>query len=391
MKKILGKEILFLFVLIIAFAGCSRHPKDIGGFISLQPPRPHISLSCPNRPVINATLHPIGSLSSARFAMLTAAAGSKILFIGGEDAYITWWNEPVPVDIYDLADNTWSVHFLVPTNPQFSHFRFGAAAASLGNKIFIAGGGDVIGDNQTDQVDIYDASSGTWSMAHLSVPRMGLTAATAGNKILFAGGFGYPDGMSWGYFNTVDIYDNTNNSWSTTFLSQARMETSSATSGNKVYFAGGFNDNAVSGTIDIYDASENTWSVSSLLQPRMKMAGIAAGGKIFWAGGSNSSSSLHNNVEILDENSGISSSECFAPRSGLNGVRKNEHVVFFTGNDGGDGYQFEIYDTVSGLWSTGILNQKVEDAAIISVNNVIYVGGGRIDGSLSNKLWKLEF
>jgi N-acetylneuraminic acid mutarotase len=346
--------------------------------------------SCDNRPIINATLVPIGTLSSARTKIMSASAGNKILFIGGMHSGQNWWNEPVPVDIYDFSNNTWSLHLLVPDNPQLSHFRVGAAIASVGNKILFAGGGDGFGDNQSSRVDIYDASSDTWTVESLSVERQGLVAATIGDKVLFAGGFGYPVGNNWGEFNIVDIYNNSNDSWSIATLSQARMDIAATSAGNKVYFAGGRNGMNVSKTIDIYDAATNSWSVSSLQQPRTDMANIADNSKIFWAGGANNFNGAewtsNNSVEILDLNTGVTSSVCIHPRFGFSAVKKNEQIVFFTGYDG-SGVEFEIYDTVTGIWSTGKLNQKIQGAAIISVNNTIYVTGG----IYSNQVWKLEF
>jgi len=329
-------------------------------------------------------------LSSARTKIMSASAGNKILFIGGMHSGQNWWNEPVPVDIYDFSNNTWSLHLLVPDNPQLSHFRVGAAIASVGNKILFAGGGDGFGDNQSSRVDIYDASSDTWTAESLSVERQGLVAATIGDKVLFAGGFGYPVGNNWGEFNIVDIYNNSNDSWSIATLSQARMDIAATSAGNKVYFAGGRNGMNVSKTIDIYDAATNSWSVSSLQQPRTDMANIADNSKIFWAGGANNFNGAewtsNNSVEILDLNTGVTSSVCIHPRFGFSAVKKNEQIVFFTGYDG-SGVEFEIYDTVTGIWSTGKLNQKIQGAAIISVNNTIYVTGG----IYSNQVWKLEF
>jgi len=346
-----------------------------------------------SRPVINATLTPVGSLSSGRTEILAASAGDKILFIGGMHSGQNWWNESVPADIYDISNNTWSAHLLVPDNPQFTHFRLGAAIASIGNKILFAGGGDGMGDNQTSRVDIYDASSGTWSVAWLSRERQGVIAATVGDKVLFAGGFGYPDGSNWGEFNTVDIYDNSN-SWSTANLSQARMDIIATTSGNKIYFAGGRSGINASKTIDIYDAATNSWSVSSLQQPRTEMASIAADGKISWAGGhswNGTGWTNSDNAEILDLNTGTTSSVCIFPRSSFGAVKRNEHIVFFTGQYDNNGTQFEIYNTISSKWSTGILNKSIQGAAIISVNNTIYVAGGLVNGAYSNQVWKLEF
>jgi len=368
---------------------------DNGGLSAKDTMQVFVTTSCDNRPIINATLVPIGALSSARTKIMSASAGNKILFIGGMHSGQNWWNEPVPVDIYDFSNNTWSLHLLVPDNPQLSHFRVGAAIASVGNKILFAGGGDGFGDNQSSRVDIYDASSDTWTAESLSVERQGLVAATIGDKVLFAGGFGYPDGNNWGEFNIVDIYNNSNDSWSIATLSQARMDIAATSAGNKVYFAGGRNGMNVSKTIDIYDAATNSWSVSSLQQPRTDMANIADNSKIFWAGGANNFNGAewtsNNSVEILDLNTGVTSSVCIHPRFGFSAVKKNEQIVFFTGYDGSDGVEFEIYDTVTGIWSTGKLNQKIQGAAIISVNNTIYVAGGIVDGVYSNQVWKLEF
>jgi hypothetical protein len=396
------RRLLISLVLAIALisSSCKKNlDRSFTGNPVVNPPPPPppqpVQTACNGRPFINATLVPFGSLSSARAGIVTASAGNKIVFIGGMHSGQNWWNEPVPADIYDISSNTWSVHFLVPDIPQFTHFRYGAAIASVGNKVLFAGGGDVMADNVTAQVDIYNASSDTWSKTELSVARLGLAAATVGDKVVFAGGFGYPNGNNWGDFNTVDIYDNSNNSWSTATLSHARMDITATTADNKVYFAGGRNGLNATKTVDIYDATSNTWSVSALQQPRAHMASIAVDGKIFWGSGGyawNGSVWMnHDNVEIQDITTGATSTSCMIPRLGFSAVKKNDRVVFFTGSNGGDGTQFEIYDTITGQWSTGKLDQKIQDAAIISVNNTIYVAGGRVNGAFSNQVWRLEF
>ena len=84
-------------------------------------------------------------------------------------------------------------------------------------------------------MDIYDASTGTWSVAHLSEARTSITSAVLGNKVFFAGGT-----KDWMYGSrVVDIYDISTNTWSTALLTDAKMSISSVTDGNKVYFAGG--------------------------------------------------------------------------------------------------------------------------------------------------------
>src|SRR4030095_16808132 len=78
-----------------------------------------------NRPVVNARLVPVGTLSQARQDLYTATAGNKILFAAGllEGYYIS-----TRVDIYDFVTNTW-------TTAELSKVRHAMAVASLGNKI----------------------------------------------------------------------------------------------------------------------------------------------------------------------------------------------------------------------------------------------------------------
>jgi len=400
MESHLKKGMIISLFVAMLFGSCKKekpvtnstvYPSSRGN--NNNPPPP-VVVCDGSRPVINATLTPVGSLSLARIEIVAASSGDKILFIGGMHAGQNWWNEAVPADIYDISNDTWNVHWLVPDNPQFTHFRFGAAIASVGNKILFAGGGDGMGDNQTSRVDIYNVSSGSWSVASLSSARQGVVAATIGDKVLFAGGFGYPDGGNWGMFSTVDIYDNSNNSWSTSNLSHARMDITATTVGNKIYFAGGRDEMGASTTIDIYDATTGSWSVSSLQQPRTDMASIATDRKIFWAGGhtlNGTGWSNSDNAEILDLNTGGTSHTCILPRSVFNAVKKDEYIIFFTGYNGGQGDQFEIYNTVTDKWSTGMLNQKIQGATVISVNNKIFVAGGLVNGTYSSQVWKLDF
>jgi N-acetylneuraminic acid mutarotase len=137
------------------------------------------------------------------------------------------------------------------------------------------------------------------------------------------------------------------------------------------------------------------------------MAAVTVDNKIYWAGGIGSISSfpptgLSNKVEIRDLITGVSSSNCVIPRIGNSAVIKGDNIVFFTGyenNDPIEGTRFEIYNTTNNTWSTGVLNQKIFDATVISVNNTIYVAGGRetvvgpqgYGGPFLKQVWKLEW
>ncbi|MFI5132244.1 MAG: Kelch repeat-containing protein [Chitinophagales bacterium] len=349
-------------------------------------------VSCENRPVINARLVPVGSLSVGRSDLVAAAAGNKILFAAGYangngvDTIIN--DRSTRVDIYDISSNEWSTAELNMFGQSWD-----IAAASVGNKILFGGGRSPLSGSASSRIDIYDASTNTWSMAPLTRPRTGIAASALGSKVFFAGG---------SYTTAVDIYDESTNSWSAATLSQGRSEISATTAGNKIYFAGGivsdfFGDTGISGTVDIFDGSTGTWSASYLKSARVGMASIATGNKIFWAGGANSNSppSLFDRVEIRDINTDVSSFACIIPRSSPMAAIKDDNIVFFTGYgaDQRNGTHFEIYNITANTWSTGVLDQPIQGAAIISVNNTIYIAGGSSNNfpPFYDKVWKLEF
>jgi hypothetical protein len=350
----------------------------------------NVAVSCDNRPVINARLVPIGSLSVGRIGLVSATAGNKILFAGGMSmgAYSS------RVDIYDITNNSWSTAEL--SKPE----RQGMAVATIGNKIFFAGGGDNDNGFTTSRVDIYDALNNTWTTAELSKAREFLTATTLGNQIFFAGGGAWEPNLKGS--TIVDIYDNISNSWSTASLSEARMDHTATVAGNKIYFAGGttgyYTSLSVIKSIDIYDGVTKTWSTSSLQEPKMNMASISVGNKIFWSSGFidaglGSGFTLSNKAEIKDLNTGISSFSCVLPRVGFDAVLKDDNIVFFTGNIDQLDNKFEIYNLTNNTWSTAVLNKKISDATIISVNNTVYVAGGRDNawGPYFSHVYKLEF
>lgn len=345
---------------------------------------------CGNRPIINATLVPIGTLSEAGINLVSASVGNKIFFAGGQRTMTGYSSR---VDIYDITSNTWSTSELSSNN------RIGMATATLGNKVFFAGGAELDNGTQTSRVDIYDASMNSWSTAELSKARSYLAAATVGTKVFFAGGGSYEP-----YYvgsNVVDIYDNATNSWSTATLSLGRSNLNANTVGTKIYFAGGFIGpglSNVSTRIDIYDALTDSWSTDELQNGKSNMASIAVGNNIYWSSGMNSTTLVSDQVEIKDVNTGISTFSCVIPRTDFYAVVKDGNIVFFTGTTSDFqtlGNKFEIFNTATHLWSTGVLDHNIHYSSVISVNNTIYIAGGTEDGSNSpvnsNQVWKLEF
>ncbi|GAA4733473.1 hypothetical protein GCM10023229_09440 [Flavisolibacter ginsenosidimutans] len=336
---------------------------------------PAIVVACDNsnRPLVNAQLIPIGTLSQARGAIAVASAGNKILFAGG-----VVYTHSSRVDIYDISTNKWST-------AELSVARHRIAAVANGNKVFFAGGEISDGTVPTDVVDIYDVSTNTWTVAHLSLGGDDIAAAAVGDNVLFVGGDG---GFSGGEARAgrVDIYNLATNTWSTASLSQYKVRGHVAvTANNKVYISGGstswLNDGPFN-EIEIYDNATNTWSTATMQEGRYNHAGIVASNKIYWGGGGTCS------VEIRDVNTGNSTTQyLFRPTGWSKAVFKGNKIVFF--GNGTD--KFDIYDITGNTWSIGVLPFALGGIAVISVNNTIYVTGETITGVPSDKVWKLEF
>jgi N-acetylneuraminic acid mutarotase len=225
-----------------------------------------------NRPVGNVTLTFYGQLPEPRYGITVATVGNKIFIAGGFASY-SGVNTPANfsnrVDIYDITTGQW-------TSTQLSEPRAYCATAVLGNKIFFAGGFNSNGLRTT--VDIYDISSNTWSITQLSQAREGIAGGVINNKVFFAGGI-IDISIGGGYgtrqlLDRVDIYDAATNSWSTTTLSEPRycindLEKITVTVvGTKIFFSGGSCNTILdcsSNRIDMYDAATNTWSNENYL------------------------------------------------------------------------------------------------------------------------------
>lgn len=342
-------------------------------------------VSCDNseRPQVFARLISLGLLSKSRVNITITSTGNKILFAGG------LWTSKCPecwgssrVDVYDTSNQQWST-------AELSEGRYGIAAATLGDKIFFAGGarGDGAFDQLFSTVDIYDDATGTWSVANLSQPRGFLAAASVGNKVFFAGGE-----KDWDYntSNVVDIFDIATNTWSTTLLSEARAYTSAISINNKIYFAGGQKEdrwyNDPSDNIDIYDNNTGNWSTSFLNQPMGWIIGIASDQDIYWASKCD--------VEIKNINTSESSMTSLSVSGSTSAALANDKIVFLKRSYCEGTLKFDIYDIKTKAWSIGVLPQMVYDAEIVTVNNTLYLSGTTSSCYQRNhttNLWKLEY
>ena len=182
-------------------------------------------------------------------------------------------------------------------------------------------------------------------------------------KFFFAGGdHGFNGTAGLDRAKQVDIYDITTNTWSTAQLSNSKVVGHCAvTAGSKVYFSGGqtwLGTSAVAtNTIDIYDNATNSWSTSGLLENRLGHTGVVVDNKIFWAGGTSTCS-----VEIKDIITNTTSVQhLFKPAFwwqgvGQQAVIKNNKIIFLRHSDSDIAPdKFDIYDIITNTWSIGVL------------------------------------
>lgn len=333
-----------------------------------------------NRPQINARLIPIGTLNDPRKISVAAAVGNKILFAGG----IPVPSGPGPnfsatVDIYDITTNTWSA-------ARLSQARSGMTVATLGNKVFFAGGTGILPSGivgLTSRVDIYDAVANTWATMEMPHADGLLSSLASGNKLVIVGG------------NFADVYNTGNGTWKTTNFGQPRYLITANSVKGKLYFAGGVTNKstlAPTSRIDIYDPTTDSWSVSQLSKPKYGMSGLLARNMI-WAGGV-IAGNTSNEVEMLDLFSGATSFSClFQPNSfsPFSSASLNSKAVFFVSN-GKIKNKFDIYDPLTDIWSIGVLDQPTSVPIVISANGSIYVAGTTSIGDVyQRQVWKLEF
>jgi hypothetical protein len=297
-------------------------------------------------------------LSDGRYRGIgTAVLGTKVFFAGGYEHGGVLSDK---VDIFELRSGT-----PVRTSATLSEGRYGIAGASIKHIAMFFGGMGQSTSNpqQLNKVDVYNNNTNSWSSTTMSAARGYGAAAGVGSLILFGGGR-----EQYGVKNNVDIYNVDTDTWSTASLSEARFGLAAVTVGTKVLFAGGGTsymcgknncnkNNVMSDTVDIYESSDDTWSTGSLTVARSFLAGVAHGTKAFFGGGDTSGSDTGSKrVDIYDSATGSWSSTDFsAERTMLAAAASGKAVIFFGGaSRTGESISsvFDIYNVEEETWVT---------------------------------------
>ena len=320
----------------------------------------------------------------------------QIITAGNKLIIPAWFNNATStisnnIYMYDRITQNW-------TTIQASLARIGATTIAAGNKVFFAGGSYMMNNDfiTTSVVDIYDITTNTWTVTNLSEAREGCAAVVSGNKIFFAGGTKNMIEFS----NKVDIYDLETNSWSSSSLpGGARIVSAAVSVMNKVLFCGGLTEfiGTVGGidyttptaSIDIYDNNTGQWSAATMQVSKSGFAASNVNEKVYFAGGFvNNAATFH--VEELNVNTMSSSSSCLhQPCPYGNAVIKNDKIIFL-----GSSYyagiavnRFDIFNALTGEWSVGVLPPDLANnnsgRSIASVNNEVFM-------VIGTKLYKMN-
>jgi N-acetylneuraminic acid mutarotase len=306
-------------------------------------------------------------LSTSKVRMGAASLGSKVYFAGGAAApnYLS----TTKIEIYDLNTEYWSTDNL-------SLARDYPTTANLGSKVFFAGGYDVNSLDFFSRVDTYDTLTGLWTTAELSVPRSNMAAITYGNEVFFAGGVNFATGVS---YPTIDIYNSVTGDWTTDVLPSQSGPMNGVLVGAKGLFVG------PSG-IDIYDFITESWSSVGLPLERGFSAVTAVGNKVIIAGGIITDDNPTDRVDIYDVSTGSwEASNISIPRAFFNyGVTVCGKAFFAGGGNftwAGGGWtsatnRVDIYDPATGAWTTDQLSHPVVNHAVVANGDRVLVAGG---------------
>jgi len=217
-----------------------------------------------------------------------------------------------------------------------------------------------------------------YTTATLSIARAGLAAASSGDLVFFGGGFN-----AAGASDRVDICNATSGSWTTATLSVARFALAAASSENLVFFAGGWDGSAnYYNQVDIYNTANGIWSNATLSQSRCALTATSVENLILFAGG-NTSAGPSNAVDIYNVVSNAWTTATLSQARWSLAAAALSDAVFIGGglsNSYGPGVNtVDIFNSTTQTWSTATLSYARGDLAAASVADIVAFGGGTPD------------
>ena len=143
------------------------------------------------------------------------------------------------VIVYSQAQNwTWS-------EDQLTIARMGLSAAVLDDSIFYSGGRTDETGSYLNTIEIYDIGEDEWYLAGPGTPAGWLSSAVSANGMVFFAGANNYNPNNWQFFDEIDVFTKATGEWTVDYLSVARGFLGAVALKNKVFFAGGGDENGV--------------------------------------------------------------------------------------------------------------------------------------------------
>jgi len=192
----------------------------------------------------------------------TLLPDGKVLVIGGKKA----------PEVYDPSANSWSTTALL-TDPRLRH----TATLLDDGRVLVTGGRDMTkaGDQKLDSVELYDPSTGEWSLATpMLEERLNHGAALLPDgKVLVVSKY------------SAETYDPSTETWSpagaplkerdSAFTITATADGNVIVTGGRIFTRGRTQAHVMMSDVDIYDSSTGTWSAGApMTDVRAKHAAV---------------------------------------------------------------------------------------------------------------------
>jgi len=275
------------------------------------------------------------------------------------------------------------VLFLTGSSPQSISVTLSTIQSTISDGVAASAGTKAIFTNGSTSVEVYDSNTASWTLYTpvLTQPKI-LLAATgyAGTQAVFAGGlYDQAGGQTQA---TVDIYNSTSGGWTSSSLCKPRSYLAATTVGEYAIFAGGSFDRVnptgvPDATVDIYNGATGEWTCNfnGLSIGRKSLAATSLSTKAFFAGGVDVNLALSKVVDIYDTSTGLwSTGSLSVAREMLSAASVGTQVLFAGGLGAGNAPSsvVDIYDTSTGLWSTASLSSARYDIAAVTLGSDVF-------------------
>ncbi len=181
---------------------------------------------------------------------------------------------------YDLGTRTWS-----NISPTMSEKRAWVDGAIWQDKVYIYSGTDDQTAASHQSMEIYDITNNSFSSVLTPDKRTHYAAGAINGKIYICGGYSYGFG---GNTNSLIEYDISSGVFTTkASMPTPRVQHAGTVYNNKLYVMGGNGSANTSNSLQVYDPVTDTWSsLADMPAPRYSLKAVTLGNYIYAVGGS---------------------------------------------------------------------------------------------------------